>query len=94
MFNLKAMPATPMTQEEMEGQCRIVSEVAKLNYAELDEIRDSIVSEAVGKAVALGRPFDDHWYYRMPIDDRKYFTSIHEFVMLCDILYSKLLEGL
>ncbi len=36
---LKSMPATPMTQEEMERQCQVVSEVARAaDYFTDDEL--------------------------------------------------------
>ena len=90
MFNLKAMPSTPMTNAEIARQCQMVSDAARADFTENDEVRQSIVSEVVGKAIALGRPFDDHWYYILPVEDRLYFTSIHEFVVLCDIRYSQI----
>lgn len=93
MFHLKAMPSTPMTEAELLHQCEMVSATAKADSlaTENEEVRVAIVSEAVGKAIAIGRPFDSHWYYYLPIEDRKYFNSVHEFVLLCDLHYREVI---
>lgn len=42
MHKLKAMPATPMTQEEMEAQCRFVSSVAHICEAVSEDVENNI----------------------------------------------------
>lgn len=36
-MKLRHMPSTPMTKQEMEEQCKLVSEVAKFEILEEDE---------------------------------------------------------
>lgn len=49
MHKLKAMPATPMTQEEMEAQCRFVSSVAHLCEAITEDYEEEIWRESKEK---------------------------------------------
>lgn len=48
-LTLRCMPSTPMTQEEMEEQCRAVSEIAEVMEMFSDDELEAFIEERHGK---------------------------------------------
>lgn len=46
MFKLKCMPATPMTQKEMEAQCEWVSKIPEISEQDELEMMNQSESES------------------------------------------------